>query len=110
MRRRRAKTAALSCAAIVVGVTGCGTASSSLPRVLATRAPTAHAQPAPLTGARLSALIPTPAGFTLDPAATFNSGAHEATPVPGPADASTIECASWWSGKACAAALPPPQL
>jgi hypothetical protein len=55
---------------------------------------------APLTGVRLSALVPTPTGFTLDRSASSDSGTREATPVPGPSGTSSISCASWWSGTA----------
>jgi hypothetical protein len=93
------KTAVLFSATLVLMVAGC-TAGRGFPRVLATRVPRTHAQSAPLTGARLSALIPTPTGFTLDPATSFNSGTREAIPVPGSSDAGAVDCASWWSGKA----------
>jgi hypothetical protein len=54
---------------------------------------------APLTGVRLSALIPTPAGFTVDPSTSSNSGSRQIAPVPGASDPSAVSCASWWSGK-----------
>lgn len=57
-------------------------------------------RPVALTGARLSALIPAPAGFTFNPSASFNSGTQQAVPTPGASDASAFDCASWWSGKA----------
>jgi hypothetical protein len=53
-----------------------------------------------LTGVRLSALVPTPTGFTLDRSTSSDSGTREATPVPGPSGTSGISCASWWSGTA----------
>jgi hypothetical protein len=95
------KTAVLFSAtlALTLVVAGC-TAGRDFPHALATRVPRTHARPVPLTGARLSALIPTPTGFTFDPSTSFNSGTREAIPVPGPSDASAVDCASWWSGKA----------
>lgn len=86
------KTTVLVSAMLMIA--GC-TAGRGTPRVLPPRV-----RPVPLTGARLSALIPTPTGFTLDPSTSFNSGTQEAVPVPGSSDASAFDCASWWSGKA----------
>lgn len=63
------------------------------------RADGAGKRPAPLTGAGLSALIPTPAGFTFDPSQSSSSGARVATPVPGASSANGINCSAWWSGK-----------
>jgi hypothetical protein len=80
----------ISAAVASVAVTGCSTASALL------GFPRHH--PAPLTGVRLSALVPTPAGFTLDRSTSSDSGTHQLTPVPGASDTSGISCASWWSG------------
>jgi hypothetical protein len=51
-----------------------------------------------VTGAWLSALVPTPAGFTLNRARSSDSGTREAIPVPGAPDTSGVSCASYWSG------------
>jgi hypothetical protein len=92
------RAAVLFSTMLVLVVTGCTTGGNP-PHALATRVPSTHAQQLPLTGARLSALIPTPAGFTFDLSTSYNSGMQEAVPVPGPSEASAVDCASWWAGK-----------
>jgi hypothetical protein len=54
----------------------------------------------PVTGAWLSALVPTPAGFTLNRSRSSDSGKQEVIPIPGAPDTNGVSCASWWSGKA----------
>lgn len=82
-------------ASAILAAAGCAAGGSGPPRT----GPT-HARPVLLTGVRLSAVIQTPAGFTLNRSASFNSGTRQAVPVPGAANASSFDCASWWSGKA----------
>jgi hypothetical protein len=86
----RMRAVLLSAAMVSVAVTGCSSARTLL-------WPFGHHH-APLTGASLSALVPTPAGFILDRSASSDSGAREATPVHGSSGTSGISCASWWSG------------
>ena len=88
----RVRAVLLSAAMVSVAVTCCSPARALL------GSPGHH--PAPLTGIRLSALVPTPAGFTLDRSTSSDSGTREATPVPGSSGTSGISCASWWSGTA----------
>ena len=53
----------------------------------------------PVTGTRLSALIAGPAGFTVNPSRSYDSGDRILTTptLPG-ASARDISCASWWAG------------
>jgi hypothetical protein len=92
------RSVVLTAAMLALAAAGCTSGQGSH----ATAAPGRLPLPGPsatLTGVTLSALIPTPAGFTLDPSASYNSGSHEVTPVPGASDASAVSCASWWAGK-----------
>ena len=88
---RRVRVALLCAAMVSVAVTGC---SAARPPLGFPRQPAA-----PLTGVRLSALVPTPAGFTLNRSASSDSGTRPATPVRGASNTNGISCASWWSGK-----------
>lgn len=87
----RARAVLLSATVVSAGVAGCSAGAHNPP-------PSGHN--APLTGVRLSALVPTPAGFTLDRSTSYDSGTQKAIPVPGSPTTSGIGCASWWSGHA----------
>ena len=88
--------AVLLCAAMAcVTATGCA-ATGSLVRSLGHHP--AGGSRGPLTGTMLSALVPTPAGFSLDRSSSSDSGGKVATPVPGSSGTSGISCASWWAG------------
>lgn len=82
------------CAALIsVTLTGCSQVHTLL-------GSPGHHPATTVTGARLSALVPTPAGFTLNRSTSRDSGTQEATPIPGATDVTGISCASWWAGKA----------
>jgi hypothetical protein len=87
---------ALIATALALAAAGCATSKSS-PSTAAPEPSPSHGLP--LTGAELSALIPTPDGFTVDASTSFNSGNREVKPVPGASQASAVGCAAWWSGK-----------
>lgn len=101
----RARAIPLFAAVVSATVTGCSisvTAGSAAPR----QTPAGHLASiavrvfGPVTGVRLSALVPTPQGFTLDRAASSDSGTRRATPIPGASTTSGISCASWFEGTA----------
>jgi hypothetical protein len=99
----RARAIPLFAAVVSVAVTGCSvsvTAGSVKPRATPTRHLSSIAARVfgPITGVRLSALVPTPQGFTLDRAASSDSGTRQATPIPGASSTSGISCASWFEG------------
>ena len=101
----RAQAIPLLAATVSVLVTGCSisvTAGSAAPRPTPTGqlASIAAAAFGPITGVRLSALMPTPVGFTLDHATSSDSGTRQATPIPGASSTSGISCASWFEGTA----------
>jgi hypothetical protein len=90
--------AAVLAVAAAGAAAGCAT-SKGADGAAAPAPSSSHGLSAPLTGVRLSALLPTPAGFTVDRSTSFNSGSRNETSVPGPSDASAVNCAAWWSGK-----------
>lgn len=62
-------------------------------------AKTAAAAAVPVTGTTLSAAITAPAGFTADPARSYDSGSKAlAAPTRPGASPRHISCASWWAG------------
>ena len=101
----RARAIPLFAAMVSVVVTGCSvtvTGGFAAPRPTPTRHLASIAAPAfgPMTGVRLSGLVPTPQGFTIDRAASSDSGTRRATPMPGASSTSGISCASWFEGTA----------
>jgi hypothetical protein len=55
--------------------------------------------PSPVAGTRLSALIAAPAGFTVDPSKSRDSGGHVlTTPTRPGASPQDISCGTWWAG------------
>jgi len=87
-RRRRLLVVALVCAFLAAAV--------AVPLVLIV--PSAPL-PRPVAGTRLSALIAAPAGFTVDPSKSRDSGRHALTaPTQPGASPQDISCASWWAG------------
>jgi hypothetical protein len=53
----------------------------------------------PVAGTRLSALIAAPAGFTVDPSKSRDSGGHVlTTPTRPGASPQDISCGAWWAG------------
>jgi hypothetical protein len=104
-RAQGTRAIGLSAVLLALALTGCAsgmlpvaTPSPGVPKATAGQVmwQSAHL---PLTGAQLSALIPTPTGFTFDSSESRDSGTKEATPVPGPSSASGITCASWEEGQ-----------
>jgi hypothetical protein len=89
------RAAVTSAVLLALTAAGCAASKSSQDSVAPEASRSALA--GPLTGVRLSALIPTPAGFTLDASTSSNSGSRVATLIPGPS-ASAVGCASWWAG------------
>lgn len=91
------RAAVLTAALLALAAAGCaaGQASPGAPAPKPSRSGLA----APLTGARLSTLIPTPGGFAFDPSTSSNSGSRDTASIPGPS-ASSVGCASWWAGDA----------
>ena len=107
----RARAVLLSATMIGAAVAGCSTSAHlsqpaghnlapSSARISAYPSPLPGHNPAPLTGVRLSALVRTPTGFTLDRSTSYDSGTREAIPVPGSPTTNGISCASWFSGHA----------
>lgn len=99
---RASSTGAVSVVMLVLAITGCGapgtTSGQAIPR---------HAHAAlvktgaavPVAGTRLSALIAGPAGFTVDPSRSYDSGEQVLTTPTSPgASLQGISCATWWAG------------
>jgi hypothetical protein len=87
---------------LALAITGCGapgtTASQAVPGHA--HAPLEKADAAvPVTGTRLSALMTAPAGFTVDPSRSRDSGDQVLTAPTRPGvSPQHISCASWWAG------------
>lgn len=85
---RASGTGLVAAAFLVLVIAGCATpGSTSIKRGAA----------APLTGARLSALLAAPRGFTVDQSRSYDSGD---VPISGPPgiNPQRVSCASWWAG------------
>jgi hypothetical protein len=54
----------------------------------------------PLTGTKLSSLVPAPPGFTLNRAASSDTGSRRIAPVTGPDNMASVSCGNWEAGKA----------
>jgi hypothetical protein len=100
------RAAAVSAVMLLFAVAGCASASTHTAQEPGEKPAPSGVRPGSpakkplLTGARLSSLIPTPAGFTLNRSSSFDSGTREAIPVPGPSSTTGVDCASWESGEA----------
>ena len=99
---RASRTGAIAAVMLVSAIAGC-----RAPGLEAGRAVPGHTQAAsvktglavPLTGTKVSALIPGPRGFTVDPSKSDDSGEQVlTTPTPPGASLHDISCASWWAG------------
>jgi hypothetical protein len=87
---------------VVLAIAGCTASGTTHGLAVPDRAQVVLAKAevaVPLAGTRLSALLVTPAGFTLDVRTSYNSGASVLTaPTPPGANPRRLSCASWWAG------------
>jgi hypothetical protein len=77
---------------LALTIAGCATAGTTYGQ-----AAPGKAQAAPVTGARISALLAAPAGFTVNQPRSYDSGN---VPISGPPgiNPQRVSCASWWAG------------
>jgi hypothetical protein len=99
---RARSTAAVPAVMLVLAIAGCAAPGTTSGRAVpghAHSAPVKTSAAVPVTGTRLSALIAGPAGFTVDPSRSYDSGDQVLTSPTSPgASLQDISCATWWAG------------